>query len=44
LERLRHALELSTKSHARSGGTSYFEALMNAFDKHKNEPHRRLWP
>ena len=38
LERLRHALELLHRAHAHHvGGKEYFEALMAAFDKYKNE-------
>jgi glutamine synthetase len=37
LERLGHALELLDHLHARKGGKKYFEALMAAFDKYKNE-------
>jgi len=37
LERLGHAFQFLTKHMREVGGKPYFEALMAAFDKHKNE-------
>jgi len=38
-----HAKLLQPRTMREVGGKDYFEALMAAFDKYKNEHNRRLW-